>query len=194
LSIDHLEAEMLLTRFAVLAATLAAAVMFTVPSFAAGDAVETAAPVALSAKALGCKAGEIAHTEGTAQKCVALAAGTLTDAELYEQGRLLATEGEYEWALQALALIVKQDDPKVLNYIGYSNRKAGRLETGIAAYKKALALDADFVAAREYLGEAYISAGQIDLAKTELAEIKSRCGATCPEFGMLEASLKAAAN
>jgi tetratricopeptide (TPR) repeat protein len=177
------------------AAILSAAV--SIPVFAAGEATETVAPDAaktLSAKGLGCKRGEVAMMQTGKQACSALMAGMMPDAELYEQGRLLATEGEYDWALEVLTLIVKQDDPKVLNYIGYSNRKAGRLETGIAAYKKALALDANFVSAREYLGEAYITAGQPDLAKAELAEIKTRCGVTCPEFIALEKSLNALTN
>lgn len=166
--------------------------------WAAGDQPAPAAEpasTAMSAKALGCKHGEAAKWsgEGVARKqaCITLASGVMGDDELYEQGKLLATEGEYDWALEALSLITKQDDAKVLNYIGYSHRKAGRLETGIESYKKALTLDPNFVQAREYLGEAYILAGKKDLATAELAEIKTRCGATCPEYATLEKSLAA---
>jgi tetratricopeptide (TPR) repeat protein len=171
------------------------------PVLAAGDetpkaATETAAPVALSAKSLNCKRGEAAMWGGDAaakkQTCVALAAGVMGDEELYEQGKLLATESEYDWALEVLALITKQDDAKVLNYIGYSNRKAGRLETGIEAYKKALTIDPNFVQAREYLGEAYILAGKKDLAMVELGEIKTRCGETCAEYAELQKAITAA--
>ena len=177
------------------AAALAALSVIT-PVFAAGDQPEPAAAgaaVGLSAKALGCKRGEAAKWagEGDARKqaCTTYAAGMMPDDELYEQGKLLATESEYDWALEVLALITKQDDAKVLNYIGYSNRKAGRLETGIEAYKKALALDPDYVQAREYLGEAYILAGKKDLAMAELAEIKTRKGSDCPEYAALEKAL-----
>ena len=164
-------------------------------AFAAGDAPEPAANAApaatLSAKAAGCKRGEAAEMADGKASCIALAPGALADDVLYEQGKLLATEGEYDWALEVLALITKQDDAKVLNYIGYSHRKAGRLETGIEVYKKALALDPNYVQAREYLGEAYILAGKKDLAQVELAEIKTRCGADCPEFKELEKALAA---
>jgi Flp pilus assembly protein TadD len=162
-------------------------------AFAAGDAPEPAAEAAKaqSAKAAGCKRGEAAKTVAAKASCIALAPGALTDDELYEQGKLLATDAEYDWALEVLALITKQDDAKVLNYVGYSHRKAGRLETGIEAYKKALALDPNYVQAREYLGEAYILAGQKDLAMAELAEIKTRCGADCAEFKELEKALAA---
>jgi Flp pilus assembly protein TadD len=159
------------------------------PVTAAGDAPEPAAVEAVvkSAKGLGCKRGEAAR----ANACLALASGAMTDDELYEQGKLLATDGEYDWALEVLALITKQDDAKVLNYVGYSHRKAGRLETGIEAYKKALSLDANYVQARAYLGEAYVLAGQKDLAMAELVEIKTRCGVECPEYKELEKALSA---
>ena len=162
-------------------------------AFAAGDAPEPAAEPAKaqSAKAAGCKRGEAIKLTDAKPACIALAPGVLSDEELYEQGKLLATDAEYDWALEVLALITKQDDAKVLNYIGYSHRKAGRLETGIEAYKKALALDPNYVQAREYLGEAYILAGKKDLAMAELAEIKTRCGADCAEYKDLEKALAA---
>jgi tetratricopeptide (TPR) repeat protein len=179
---------MLAPRFAILATACA---LLTAPvAFAAGDEPAPAATASASpksAKAVGCKRGEVARKDA----CVVLAAGAIPDEELYEQGKLLATDGEYDWALEALTLITKQDDAKVLNYIGYSHRKAGRLETGIDSYKKALALDPNFVQAREYLGEAYILAGKKDLAMAELAEIKTRCGEACPEYLALEKSLSA---
>jgi Flp pilus assembly protein TadD len=184
-----------------LAASLALVLSLSTPSFAAGDetpaaTTETASPKALSAKALNCKRGEAAKWGGEAaakkQTCLPLAAGAFADDELYEQGKLLATEAEYDWALEVLALIAKQDDAKVLNYIGYSHRKAGRLETGIEVYKKALTLDPNYVQARAYLGEAYILAGKKDLAVAELAEIKTRCGETCSEYAELQKALTAA--
>jgi tetratricopeptide (TPR) repeat protein len=121
-------------------------------------------------------------------------AGLLSDEDLYQQGRALAKEGEYEWALDVLALIAKQDDPKVLNYIGYSHRKAGRLETGISFYGRALQLDPDYVLAREYLGEGYVAAGRVDLARLELGEIEKRCGTTCEEYKDLSAAIATAIN
>ena len=35
---------------------------------------------------------------------------------------------------------------------------------------------------REYLGEAYVTQGKLDLAKAELAEIEKRCGTTCEPY------------
>ena len=36
--------------------------------------------------------------------------------------------------------------------------------------------------AREYLGEGYVAAGRIDLAKQQLAEIGARCGTACESY------------
>src|SRR5215212_3416121 len=115
-------------------------------------------------------------------KCVKAESGILPDDDLYEQGRLLAKSGEYDWALAVLGTVKNQNDPRVLNMTGYSNRKAGRLEIGITYYRQALAIDPNFVLAREYLGEGYVAAGRIDLAKLELNEIKNRAGAGSEEY------------
>ncbi len=103
------------------------------------------------------------------------------DDKLYLQGRALAKSGEYAKAIELLKT-ADQTDPQVLNYLGYSYRKSGDLTTGIKYYKLALAIDPDFVLAREYLGEGYVKAGRIDLAKLELAAIEKICGTACEEY------------
>jgi len=137
-----------------------------------------------------CKKGEV--WSKAKSKCVKVQSGVLPDEDLYQQGRALAQAGQYDWALTVLAAVQNQDDPRVLNYMGYSNRKAGRVELGISYYRKALAINPNFVLAREYLGEGYIAAGRSDLAKVELAEIAARCGVTCEEYKDLSQALAAA--
>lgn len=129
-----------------------------------------------------CKKGEVLKKVGNVKKCVKVESGILPDEDLYQQGRALAKAGQYDWALQVLAAIQNQNDPRVLNYTGYSNRKAGRLEIGITYYRKALAIDPNFVLAREYLGEGYVAAGRVDLARLELNEIRNRAGAGSEEY------------
>ena len=135
---------------------------------------------------LKCKKGEAVKKVKVSgkwvKKCMKLEAGILSDEDLYQQGRQLAKAGEYDKALLVLATIKNQNDPRVLNYTGYSNRKAGRLEIGITYYRKALAIDPNFVLAREYLGEGYVAAGRIDLAQIELSEIKNRAGINSEEY------------
>jgi tetratricopeptide (TPR) repeat protein len=143
---------------------------------AGGDNNAPAQPV------LHCKKGEVVKKVKGVKKCVKVESGILPDEDLYQQGRQLAKAGQYDWALQVLAAIQNQNDPRVLNYTGYSNRKAGRLEIGITYYRKALAIDPNFVLAREYLGEGYVAAGKIDLAQIQLSEIKTRAGVDSEEY------------
>ena len=71
-----------------------------------------------------CKKGTVWNKK--TKKCVKVQSGVLTDEELYQQGRALAKEAQYDWAIEVLSAIQDQEDPRVLNYLGYSNRKAGR--------------------------------------------------------------------
>ncbi len=155
-------------------------------AFAAGGGSSGGSGSGNNNPVLQCKKGEVVKkvtVNGvTKKKCVPVESGILPDEELYQQGRSLAKAGEYEKALIILAAITNQNDPRVLNYTGYSNRKAGRLEIGITYYRKALAIDPNFVLAREYLGEGYVAAGRIDLAKIELDEIKARAGVNSEEY------------
>ncbi|WP_421694263.1 tetratricopeptide repeat protein [Aestuariivirga sp.] len=137
-----------------------------------------------------CKKGEVWSKKS--KKCVKAQSGILPDEELYQQGRALAKEGHYDWALSVLAVIQNQEDPRVLNYTGCSYRKSGQLEIGITYYRKALAIDPNFNLAREYLGEGYLSAGRVDLAMNELAAIEKSCGTTCEEYRELSAAITSA--
>ena len=143
-----------------------------------------------SAKKLKCKRGEttkkLKGKGKTKYACVKLKAEVLPDNELYQQARLLADDGEYEWALDHLRLIRVQQNAEVLNYTGYANRKAGRLETGISYYQQALTLNPDYVQAREYLGEAYVLAGFDDLARQQLQEIESRSSTSSETYVALK--------
>ena len=106
--------------------------------------------------------------------------------KLYAEGNLLAKTGAYEKAIAVLKT-ADQSDPNVLNMLGYSYRKNGDLKTAIGYYKTALAINPDFVLAREYLGEGYVKAGRLDLAKLELEQIGKRCGKGCKEYVELAA-------
>jgi tetratricopeptide (TPR) repeat protein len=187
--------------------TIALNLMFAPVAYAAGssDGGSSSEPssgnsnaTATSPKKLKCKKNEVIKNvtvDGKKKKkCVVASSGVLSDDELYEQGVALAKESEYDWALQVLSQIKNQNDPKVLNYMGYSHRKAGRLETGITYYNRALAINPDFVLAREYLGEGYVAAGMIDEAKVQLAEISARCGTTCVEYVDLKKVIDTAIN
>jgi tetratricopeptide (TPR) repeat protein len=127
-----------------------------------------------------CKKGEIWNKRK--KKCQKVGASLVPDDEMIWQGRELALAGEFDWAIDVLSAVRDKSNPEALNYLGYANRKAGRLDAGIAYYQKALAIDPNYVLVREYLGEGYVSAGKIELAKDQLNEIGKRCGTGCEEY------------
>ena len=61
-------------------------------------------------------------------------------------------------------------------------RHLGRLDEGISYYLKSVALDPHYAQVREYLGEAYVIKGRVDLAEQQLDAIKAICGTGCEEY------------
>lgn len=166
--------------FALALSSAAAIAAGTTPP--AAPAVPTTVPTQMK-----CKTGEVVKTvrkkgSKSQKMCVKATAGIIPDNELYAQGYLLAKTGEYDWALSAFNAMVDQQTPETLTMIGYSNRKAGRLEIAVSYYDQALAMQPDYVKAREYLGEGYVAAGRVDLAKLQLAEIAKRAGTSSEEY------------
>ena len=133
-----------------------------------------------------CKPGYVYDTNK--QACVKASSG-LDDEQLYQQGRALALGGHYEEALGALAAVQNQHDSKVLTMIGYSKRKLGNFDEGVAYYQQALAIDPGNADTREYLGEAYVETGRMDLAKAELANVQALCGTECEQYQDLAAAI-----
>ena len=121
-------------------------------------------------------------------KQICVQANLLEDEQLYEQGRALALAGYYENALDALTAI-RRPDAMTLTMIGYSKRKMGRVEDGMADYFQALALDPDNVHTREYLGEGYVALERLDLANLELTRIAAICGTDCEQYRDLAAAI-----
>ncbi|MBO6718374.1 MAG: tetratricopeptide repeat protein [Rhizobiaceae bacterium] len=120
------------------------------------------------------------------QKCVDAEEGRLSDDEIYETGRAYAHAGRYGEAITVLSTIAANGDPRVLNYLGYSHRKQGRIAVGLGYYEEALRLNPDFTLARSYMGEAYLQLGDVDAAKAQLIEIAARCGTGCDEYLALD--------
>lgn len=129
-------------------------------------------------------------------KCVAKQSGILPDADLTSYAYALAKAERYQDALDVLDIVKDQNTPRAMNYRGYATRKLGRTEEGIGFYLKSVALDPAYLPVREYLGEAYVIQGKLDLANEQLAVIKTLCGGTaCEEYvDLAEAIAKAKAS
>lgn len=100
-------------------------------------------------------------------------------------------EGEkYEEALAAFKALDKPEDPRVLNWIGFSLRKSGKVDEALPFYEKALGIAPEYTPAYEYLGEAYLQLKNLDKAKEQLEKIEKLCGnKTCEEYADLSEAI-----
>ena len=116
------------------------------------------------------------------QKCVLQTSSLLPDADRTDYAYRLAKAGRYEEALALLDTLKQPNTAKALNYRGYATRKLGRTDEGIGYYLQSVKLDPQYAQVREYLGEAYVIKGRVDLAQEQLQQIQSICGTSCEEY------------
>ena len=127
-----------------------------------------------------CPKGQVFDTKS--QKCVLQTSSLVPDADRTDYAYRLAKDGRYEEALALLDTLKQPNTAKALNYRGYATRKLGRTDEGIGYYLQSVKLDPQYAQVREYLGEAYVVKGRLDLAQEQLQQIKSICGSTCEEY------------
>jgi tetratricopeptide (TPR) repeat protein len=102
---------------------------------------------------------------------------------------------DYTAAIQELRDLAEDtQQADVYNLLGYTLRKTGDYTTSLSYYTKALDLQPDHKAAREYLGELYVETGKIDKAKEQLAVLVKLCPSGCEEREDLEKAIKAKGN
>ena len=76
-----------------------------------------------------------------------------------------------------------KENPDILNYLGFTLRKAGNFEEAEKFYLVGLEIKPDHKGINEYLGELYIKTNRIELAKERLEVLK---GCKCEEFEELK--------
>jgi tetratricopeptide (TPR) repeat protein len=91
--------------------------------------------------------------------------------------------------LRDLAEDVQQAD--VYNLLGFALRKTGDFKTSLTYYTKALEMQPDHKAAREYLGELYVETGNMDKAKEQLDALAKLCPGGCEEREDLQKAISA---
>ena len=77
------------------------------------------------------------------------------------------------------------------NELGYTLRKLGRLDQAFEHYKRALTIDPRHRGAHEYIGEAYLMAGDLANAEKHLTALRSICTLPCEEMRDLQAAVDA---
>jgi tetratricopeptide (TPR) repeat protein len=117
---------------------------------------------------------------------------TSTDAPDLTSVRAKLAKKDYAAALtelRDLAEDIQQAD--VYNLLGFALRKTGDFKTSLTYYTKALEMQPDHKAAREYLGELYVETGNIEKAKEQLAALARLCPGGCEEREDLQKAINA---
>ena len=80
-----------------------------------------------------------------------------------------------------------KNNPDILNYLGFTLRKTGKLEEAEKYYLAGLKIKPDHNGINEYLGELYVQTNRIDKANERLAVLKN---CNCDEYKELELIIK----
>ena len=113
-----------------------------------------------------------------------------------KRGKKLESKGKNEKALKLYDKAYKKlleankldsKNPDILNYLGFTLRKAGKYEQAEKYYLQGLEIKPDHNGINEYLGELYVQTQRMDLAKERLAVLKN---CNCEEYAELEEVIK----
>jgi len=99
---------------------------------------------------------------------------------------------DYAGALAELrGLAEDNQQADVYNLMGFTLRKTGDFKTSLTYYTKALELQPDHRAAREYLGELYVETGEVAKAEEQVATLRQLCPSGCEELDDLQKAIVA---
>ena len=119
-----------------------------------------------------------------------------TAKNLVKRGKKLESKGKNDKALKLYDSAYKKlleanklesRNPDILNYLGFTLRKAGKYEQAEKYYLQGLEIKPDHNGINEYLGELYVQTQRMDLAKERLAVLKD---CNCEEYKELEEVIK----
>jgi tetratricopeptide (TPR) repeat protein len=136
--------------------------------------------------------------------CCALSYANLGDLDdddlehpIVKEGKAALQQENWEGAILLFeeALEDLSGSADVQNFLGYAYRKSGNLNKALEHYGLALEINPDHKGALEYLGEAYITLGDLSNANVQLKRLKRICSPIpCEEVKELELAIKRATN
>jgi Flp pilus assembly protein TadD len=108
-------------------------------------------------------------------------------------GKKAIERKDWKSAVDALsrALTRKPESADIHNFLGYAYRHLDDLTLSFTHYNEALRIDPNHRGAHEYIGQAYLKAGQPDKAAEHLARLEQICGKRCEEYQDLARSIGA---
>jgi len=101
--------------------------------------------------------------------------------------------GEFARAIPLLEGVVQREagNADAHNLLAYAIRKNGDPAKAIPIYHKALALDPKHRGAHEYIGEAYLTLGDLGKAREHLKALDRLCFLPCAEYRDLKKAVEA---
>lgn len=109
----------------------------------------------------------------------------------YERGTAAIKRADWNGAITAFSVVIERE-PKnadAWNWLGYANRKSGKLDAAFKAYDQALTIKPDHRGAHEYIGEAYLMTNNPAKAEEHLATLAKLCNARCEEYEDLQKAI-----
>jgi len=172
--------------FHTLTATTLAICIAAGSAFAAGG--DTSEPPTPTQTTKECKKNKI--WSEAKKRCVRIKKSELNDDGIYNNARELAYAGRYDDALELLGMAANPKDPRILNYLAFTNRKMGNTQVAMEFYRQALHQDPDYILARSYFGQAKMKSGDVKGAKEQLARIDAIDGTGSWAYESLAAAIK----
>jgi Flp pilus assembly protein TadD len=93
------------------------------------------------------------------------------------EGKTALEAQDWKTAVEHLskAAAAEPESSDIRNWLGFAQRKLGNLDAAFAAYNEALKLNPNHKSAHEYIGEAYLMAGNLAKAEAHLTELQKLC-------------------
>ncbi|HEX2842613.1 tetratricopeptide repeat protein [Hyphomicrobium sp.] len=132
--------------------------------------------------------GDISNTD---KQACAPQNGQLSDDQIYESAYLSAKNGNYQAAIAMASQAQNKEDPRILRVTGFATRKLGDVDGAMPYYQKALDINPGDTKTREYMGEAFLSLGELAKAREQLREIEKHCGVSCEDYQTLADAIAA---
>jgi tetratricopeptide (TPR) repeat protein len=110
----------------------------------------------------------------------------------FATGKRAIEAKDWRRAIDALSAAALRDtrNADIQSYLGYAYRNDGQLEVAFRHYARALALNPRHRGAHEYVGEAYLIAGDLAKAEEHLAALQEICLIPCEEVSELREKIE----